>query len=335
MTTPLLEAWQLLRSAQSGAQGDYAMQLVHAANDVRVFAALETARRSPGLLVDLPQEALVSRQRDLFCKVFSVTAAQFPGMPERRIGVLTILRDLEYLDIFAVFAGDILAAIADAGDARMSVAAMNRVIERWRHFMERRRASMTDERVRGLIGELVVLSRLLSSGRAHDSLTAWTGPHDAIHDFELPDRSVEVKSFQSEDGPTVRISDPRQMDVVRARPVHLVAVQLARSSSQGQTLPQLIALVNGVVAGAPGASELLDKKLAEYGYLPIHASLYTEPYAIERVLGFTVDEGFPRIRSDDVPAGVSEVQFSISLPALAPFVTDTRQILGADASVLE
>lgn len=334
MTARVHDAWEGLRKTQAEGQGGYRLSLMHASEDTRVFAALEAVSGAPGVLVDLPVGALRRDPRDLLCKAFTVTTAPFPGMAANRVGVLTLLRNFDYEDLFGLLAGDILEAVVATEDSRHAASEVARVIERWRYFMERRRASMTDDRVRGLIGELLVLGRLLSSGYAVEVLTSWTGPHDAIHDFELPDHSVEVKTFLAEDGPTVRISDPRQLDVVRARTVHLVAIKLARSTS-GRPLPEMIHLLTNQLAHAPEAAELFEKKLAEYGYLPNHAALYTEPFACEQVLAYAVQEGFPRIRVDEVPAAVSDIQYSLSLTALAAFTIDSAAILGASTSILE
>ena len=194
---------------------------------------------------------------------------------------------------------------------------------------------MTDDRVRGLIGELIVLARLLAVGEPLEVLTSWTGPHDAIHDFELPDRSIEVKTFLAEDGPTVRISDPRQLDVVRERPAHLVAIKLARTRTSGRTLPAMIQSVAEILSVGPGALDLFETKLAEYGYLSNHAALYTESYACEQVHAYTVSEGFPRIKVDEVPAAVSQLQYSLNLAALKAYALDSAVLLGSPSSVLE
>jgi hypothetical protein len=335
MTTTLTDTWKALRSTPAPTTGAYRLQQVHAARDVRVFAAVQVEDGAPGLLLDVPQTALLHDRRDLLCRTFSLTMAAFSGMPAGRVGMLTVLKEPEYEDLFAVLTGDILSAVTEAAAPHQAVNAAIRVIERWRYFMERRRGSLSEERVRGLIGELVIVARLLAHHPPDEVLTAWTGPHDALHDFELPASSVEVKTFQSEDGPTVRISDPRQLDVVRARPVHLVAIQLARTNTHGRPLPAIVASVAELVASSPGGRDLFERKLAEYGYLPVHEPLYSEPYAVESVQGYTVTDDFPRIRSADVPPPVSDVQFSITLAALARFELDIASVVGPQSSALE
>jgi hypothetical protein len=194
---------------------------------------------------------------------------------------------------------------------------------------------MTEESVRGLIGELVILSRLVSTGSPLDAVSSWTGPHDAIHDFELADASVEVKTFLAEVGPTVRISDPRQLDVVSARPVYLVAIKLVRAMTNGRLLQEIIEILAHQLAPVPGATELFASKLAQYGYLALHAPLYTERYAVEQLHAFKVLDGFPRIRAEEVPAAVSDVQFSIDLAPLGAFAIDPATVVGPSSGALE
>jgi len=335
MTAQLPETWTDLRDTSRPIVGGYRLALLHSGANVRVFAAIQTGSGLPGVLLDLPTDAPGIESCPLLCKAFNVTVAPFPGMAPYRVGVLTMLGNPEYEDLFGLLAQEILDATKSAKDPGQAVAAAKRVVERWRYFTERRRAPMTDERVRGLIGELLVLARLLRSGEATAILRAWTGPSDGLHDFEMPSWSGEVKTFLADEGPTVRISDPRQLEVVELRPVYLIPVKLARSSTAGKALPSIIDIVSEQLHMTPGALDLFDLKLAAYGYLPAHSALYTDPYACEQILTFAVRHGFPRIAFEDIPSAVMNVQYSLSLGALGSFALSTESLLGSRITALE
>jgi hypothetical protein len=117
--------------------------------------------------------------------------------------------------------------------------------------------------------------------------------------------------------------------------VYLIPVKLARSSTAGKALPSIIDVVSERLHLTPGASDLFDLKLAEYGYLPAHSALYADPYACEEILMFAVEHGFPRIAFDEIPSAVMNVQYSLSLGALGSFALSSESVLGAPIAALE
>src|SRR5262249_33258572 len=147
-------------------------------------------------------------------------------------------------------------------------------------------------------------------------------------DFELPDTSVEVKTFQGDDRATVQISLLDQLDAVAQRPLYLVAVRLTPSDAQGATLSEFVAKTVAVVGANSVAAGMLEERLATAGYLPVHAALYLKRFVAGPVMTYEVTAGFPRIRSVDVPQGVLNVRFALSVPALSPFQTDPATVIG-------
>jgi hypothetical protein len=336
MTLPFRDAWLELRSGSPTPNaGGFRLRLLDAGATVRVYAAVGEPSLAPAVLIELPAEAGSHRPGQLSSRAFTVQSADFPGLAAGRTGVMVALRDPHYEDLFALLAEEVGLTALAATSAVEAVAALGRVIDRWRRFVERGRAPLSEERIRGLIGELVVLTRLLRKLDTRRALLAWKGPQDALRDFELPNESVEVKSFQSDTGASVRINDPQQLDAVATRPVYLVAVQLAKATVSGRSLPLLVDHIASLVASDPDGPDLLEHQLADYGYLPAHATMYPDRFMVERVVAFRVAEGFPRIQASTVPAGVRDVHFSIELAALKPFLVDVDELLGDPSPTLE
>lgn len=75
--------------------------------------------------------------------------------------------------------------------------------------------------------------------------------------------------------------------------------------------------------------------LASYGYMRTQAKTFTDRYSIGPVSVFGVDSGFPRIRPDDVPAGVEEVRFAIPIGAIARFAMPADRVVGPPIAALE
>jgi hypothetical protein len=175
--------------------------------------------------------------------------------------------------------------------------------------------------------------RLMAHVGSLNSLTQWTGPHDALRDFELDDASVEVKTYQTQTGSSVRISDPQQLEPASGRPVFLAVVEIAGNMSSGRTLPEILAVLSDTVAGQPGGVELLEEKLAQYGYLTVHAAMYTEAFVIGNTRMYAVREGFPRLLTSMIPPGVDDVQFSVRLAAIEQFEINGAAVIGVTTAL--
>jgi hypothetical protein len=112
-------------------------------------------------------------------------------------------------------------------------------------------------------------------------------------------------------------------------------VELAAAGDAGVQLKDVVRFVEGAVEEMPGCREILEQKLAEYGYLERHADLYTERVVVAGVRAYAVREPFPRIHSEHVPAGVSGVEFAIALDALAECECDSVALVGPPFIPLE
>lgn len=328
MTTSLRDAWSELIGEAGPATSDVRLRLVFSGSGVRVFAAVTANDGLPALLVEFPDEMKPRAFRTLMTRAFQMSTPAVKGLPSGKWALLVELKDRAFSDLFEVLSNDVLNAVQSVSGSEASLQSALRCIERWRRFVERKGEPLSDEEVQGLIGELVVLCRCARRFGAEVALAAWTGPDRALRDFELPDTSVEVKTYQGDDAATVLISSPDQLDSVAQRPVYLAAVRLTPSEAQGFMLGEFVARAMAVIGGDPGAAGVLEERLATAGYLAAHAPLYVTRFIAGPVLTYAVTPGFPRIRSIDVPQGVLNVCFALSLPTLASFRTEAIAVIG-------
>jgi hypothetical protein len=328
MTTPLRDTWSELIGEAGPAPADIRLRLIFSGDDVRAYAAVTAREGLPALLLELPDPVRPQSFRPLTTRAFRMSAPSVKGLPASRWAVYIELKDHAFSDLFEVLAGDVLKAVKSANGSEATLQAVLRCIERWRRFVERKGEPLTDDEVQGLIGELVVLCRCARRFGADVALAAWTGPDRAPRDFELPDTSVEVKTFQGDDAATVVISSPDQLDVVAQRPVYLAAVRLTPSDAHGFTLSEFVECALNVIGIDTAAAGILEERLATAGYLAAHVSLYVKRFIAGPVTIYAVTPGFPRIRSIDVPHGVLAVRFALSVPALAPFQTGAAVVIG-------
>lgn len=328
MTTPLRDTWSELIGEAGPAPADIRLRLVFSGGDMRAFGAVTAKEGLPALLLELPEPVRPRAFRMLVTRAFQMSAPSVQGLPPGRWALLIELKDRAFADLFEALASDVLSAIQSATGSQATLQAALRCVERWRRFVERKGEPLSAEEVQGLIGEVVILCRCARRFGADAALSAWTGPDRALRDFELPDTSVEVKTYQGDDAATVLISSPDQLDAVAQRPVYLAAVRLTPSDAQGFTLAEFVARAVSVIGADTSAAGTLEERLATAGYLAVHGPLYAKRFIAGPVMTYAVTPGFPRIRSIDVPQGVLGVRFALSIPALAPFQTTPTGVIG-------
>lgn len=332
----LHDLWAELRNTPGAARGaGYRLRLLETHGEARMYAAVTEALLAPAVVVEIPESARPRSELTAVTKTFESLIADFSGLSPGRVGIAVVLRDSTFEDLFDVLGNEILSTVRLAPGAKEAARAIGRCIARWRRFTEHRRRGLSDEEAQGLFGELVVLARCIGRLGPRAAVTGWMGPEDALRDFELPDASIEVKSYRSDSGATVRINDPQQLDDPGVRPVYLAAVRLAKMESSGHRLPEFIARTAQLIAQDAEAADLFDERLAACGYLPVHASAYTDRFVAEHLALYRVRTGFPRVSASQVPAGVVNVHFSIQLAVLGAFEVNPVAVLGGPEGGVE
>ena len=111
-------------------------------------------------------------------------------------GIHFILRNSNQRDIFQTLCLDIISAAARAESEAQAVSAALMRTWRWHHLLRGGRGSLlSPEEQKGLLGELLVLERiLLPRMDAASAVTAWRGPLGAPKDFEIARVAIEAKT---------------------------------------------------------------------------------------------------------------------------------------------
>jgi len=325
----LCELWEVLRTDPARNQGDgYRLLMADAGLSLRIYAGVAESDGTPALLIELPAALRPTELARISTRSFDCELMDMTGLPTGHCAIVLRLKDEEFADLFGILGEEIRTAVRVAATGETACRSLLRCIDRWRRFVERGRRALTDEEIRGLIGELVVLARCVGRHCVSAAVGAWHGPTGALRDFELPDCSVEVKTFQSDTGASIRINDPQQLDVVPARPVHLAVVRLAKTQAAGASLPDIVQRIRGMLASDQESREQFDSLLAQYGYMDAQGDLYSDYYVAGPLVLYKVVASFPRIAAEQVPLGVVEVHFSLLLAALAPFQVDADVVIG-------
>jgi hypothetical protein len=324
LTARLSEVWASLQSRPP--QGGFHLQLLETRGDIRAFASLDASTGNLGLLFEVPASLKTVEGKNIRTRAFSVHAAHLQGLPAGRSALTIHLRDIDFSNLFTILCTDALDAFRNAPTTVAAAVALTQTIERWRLFVQAGARPLSEEEVRGLLGELTVLSRLVGKIGPSAALDSWENPGENLRDFQLPDASLEVKTYQADSGRKIRISRPEQLERDVHRPLFLAAVEIARVETTGRTLPEYIAILTETLPGEFRSG--FGDKLATYRYLAAHADQYPLRYSVGPVLTFSVTEEFPRIRRAAIPAAVQDVAFSLCISDLEAFAVTPESVVG-------
>ena len=219
------------------------------------------------------------------------------------------------LELFAAMVADVVIAMrheSGADEQRLLRVFLGR-IRAWQEFMRKGAQALSAEAEIGLIGELTLL-RAIIDARVPPALAieAWVGPLDGIQDFELGTGALEVKATLSPVGFPARIGSLEQLDSTTRQPLFVSGVRL-RQTDSGQNLPEFVEAMRFVIKGDAEAERLLAERLVAAGYFDAHADRYPRRFALTGTRVLEVADGFPRLTSGMVPAGIMRAKYEIDL----------------------
>lgn len=323
------EIWRQLRaSSNSERAGEFRIQLLAATHGVRVFAAVAGHSGRLALVVDVPEVLRPARFSAVSFRRIRVALGPLRGLPPGRAGLVLELDDDDFEDLFGQLVDDIIRSALPAASAALSVAAVSNVLVRWQRFLENHTAPLSDNEVRGLVGELVVLDRLAKVIGASRALSSWKSPRGSIRDFETGDRSIEVKTCSPSAGNLIRINDPLQLEADPGLELFLACQPISRSDSIGSTLQWFVETTAKNFAGDVRLSEEYEEAVAGSGFLGRHAHLYPAKFSLGELLAFRVAGDFPRLSASDIAHELRNVEFSIPVAALARYSVPVTTCLG-------
>lgn len=255
---------------------------------------------------------------------------------ENQVESMLVLKllDPEQRDIFYRLCKDVIESAAAASSEREVVRRTVARTWRWHHLLRGGQdACLSVEEQKGLIGELLVLERLLlPTIPAADAVQAWRGPLGAPKDFEINTVCLEAKARRGAATPYVSISSEHQLDITSVDALFLYVIDLSRAGSEhleAVTLPEIARRVRLRVESLDAAA------LDQFDALIDAAGLREEDdYSAYRWIEghdklYVVEDGFPRLSTADVPLGISRVTYSLALSACEPFRVELQDLIDA------
>ena len=241
---------------------------------------------------------------------------------EARLIVLR-LKDRQNWELFYSLCSDLVQATRDSKEHDSAIATFIRRLNRWQEFLKRGKPELlVEEKIKGLLGELLFLrDHLMEAFDAGSAVEFWKGPEGFPQDFNVNKIAVEVKCQSGGSNPTVRINSADQL-ASQLPQLFLHVITLARADAAQEAVINLPIIVKElrrrIELVSSAALERFNDLLLMIGYTDSEEYLDFNYLHVSEE-SFHVREGFPRIQSHELIAGVEKVSYSIRLSACQPF----------------
>jgi len=281
--------------------------------------------------------ALPERQRQLLLHL-PVGAEVYPGSLPRWHGLQIELFEGDVADIkagrfctfgergrgssgvYAALIEDLWSSISSLTDWDAVLAELRQRLGRWGDFFaEAGTLGLAVPAQRGLFGELWLIETQLAPVMGIcRALRVWVGQRHAHQDFQLEMAAIEVKTSIAKQLIEVRIANERQLDDRGLPALYLAVLLLTELENAGESLPQRVRKIREQAEQA-GCLHELEERLLAAGYLDEQAGMYNRGYVLRAFHAYRVADGFPRLLEEDLPEGIGEVSYSVSLALAKPF----------------
>ena len=165
-------------------------------------------------------------------------------------------------------------------------------------------------------------------------LHTWVGVDKALRDFQGSSWAVEVKTTSTNNPQKVTINGERQLDETLLENLFLFHFSVEVSNGNGQTLCQKVAAIRESLENDAPTLSLFKVKLFEAGYLDKHEPFYQNRfYQVRNENFYKIENGFPRIKENELRCGVSDVKYSIILAMCYEYLVPENQLFNTVKSL--
>jgi hypothetical protein len=305
--------WIALEMEAANDKGSWRMRLARPMEGYHLFVAVQGGRRH--LLLRVNRAAIPTRASWPDCTGLEILAVELEC--HTYLGVA--LREARFADVFAALAEDLSRRIETADTLDAASVFMSQLL-RWQRFLAASARGLSEAARRGLWGELHFMLEVLVPVVGGGAAFGWMGPHAGHQDFRLEAAWVEVKTTLANLPQAVRVTSERQLDETHAPALFLHVLALDAVEGGETTLPALVRRVRSALSPWPQALEQFEDGLLAASYLDLHAPHYAGmAFVVRRQDMFRVGPGFPHIVENDLPLGVGDVSYSLSLAACHEF----------------
>lgn len=243
---------------------------------------------------------------------------------------ILILNDKEEWRVFKALCRDLIEVIISHEDRRKMVAAIEDRLRQWQRLLQRRPAPLTIERQMGLFSELLCLRDVATKKERSvgHAISSWVGPDFDKQDFLMSAAVVEVKSYRTSGGESVKISSVDQL-YCNKDPLYLLSYGLTPSAS-GISVAELSHDIKGLL-DSEHLEDLFESKLWQYGYTHEDANGPLQGFVVDKIRVFKIVADFPRIVPTSIKSEITSVKYVIDLSHCGEFELDYNEFMVAEA----
>ena len=181
----------------------------------------------------------------------------------------------------------------------------------WKKMFTGNSKILSENEVLGLIGELMFLKdKSMPMYGISEGLNGWSGPEPTHKDFSYKETWYEIKTINSFKN-SVSISSLEQLDSELNGHLVVYCLEKMSPSFKGITLNKLVGSISSILTFETDRDVFFEKlKQAGYSYNEVYDNYV---YNFVKTESYLVDKSFPRIKADELPKGVSKVQYEIIL----------------------
>lgn len=229
--------------------------------------------------------------------------------------------------IFEIVAEDLRSALAAVSVQTDALVVIYTVLTKWKDFFQSDKDFlMSPERQQGLYGELLFLEECIEH-LGNSAVLHWAGSDDETHDFYITSDAVEVKTSSTQAPYYAHISSEYQLDGSDVPgQLFLRFFAFRKSQSSGERLPDIVKRIRQKLTPEQNMLQQFNSKILKYGYLDEAAELYITGYFVRDQYYFIISNDFPRITKKEIPAGVANLSYSISVAQCVSFATEQATV---------
>lgn len=227
------------------------------------------------------------------------------------------LLDNDYVDLFYLFCNDLIDSSRDIVQDDGYTYLVNRY-EKWRGFGSSSHKYLSENEIKGLIGELLFLKELLFDKYGiSKSILGWTGTEPLKKDYSFDDYWFEIKAVTKD---VVTISSIEQLDSDSIGFLILYYLEKLSSEATAVTINQVVNEILEMISIEQDKS-LFILKLVQAGF---YKEEYYDQfvYRKSKVEFFEVTDDFPRLSHDSLPSAISNVRYDLIINMLEKFKRD-------------
>ena len=235
-----------------------------------------------------------------------------------RLSLVLSLTDNNCLRQFCAFCNDIVdCTMSMSHNDKSGYETICNLFFTWQKMFSTQSALLSENEIKGLIGELLFLQVvLIPIYGVSSSLSAWTGPDAAKKDFSINETWYEIKAIDNAKN-SVMISSLEQLDSDVVGQLVIYRLEKMASEFKGISINKLIESLMSIITSLPD-KDLFAEKLrgAKYSYESQYDSYV---YVVKDVERFMISDNFPRLERKKLHKAINAATYELTISELLDY----------------